>query len=316
MEEVFQYIDTNASGFIHGLLEPSVNIASVSAWPTHRNECFRMADWLKNQIEQIWPENSLISLVPMVERETLPDGTMIDQPPIILAELFAGDKNSKKTLLIYGHFDVQPAEMADGWETDPWKFTIVGDQMRGRGTTDDKGPVIGWLCMLKTYKALGRELPINIKLIFEGMEETPATAFDATAERIKSTTDFFDNVDYCVVSDNYWLSTTKPCVTHGLRGGVATCLTIEGPIMDLHSGSFGGQVYQPLDALIHILNNLKDSNEKILIPGIYDKVQPVSEEERERYQPLHFSPEAKKNEIQVSNIRDENDKIKCLMNVW
>lgn len=143
------------------------------------------------------------------------EGSKIDLPPIILATY--GNDPKKKTVLVYGHYDVQPALLEDGWATDPWVLTEdANGRMYGRGSTDDKGPVISWLWVIETHQKLGIEMPVNLKMCFEGMEESGSEGLDQII--FDEADKYFKTVDCCCISDNYWLGTTKPCLTYGLRG--------------------------------------------------------------------------------------------------
>ena len=108
--------------------------------------------------------------------QTLPDGTVLPLPPVLMGEL--GSDATKKTLLVYGHLDVQPAAVEDGWNTDPWVLTEKNGKLYGRGSTDDKGPVLGWIHALQCYKQCGIDLPVNFKFCFEGMEESGSEGLD------------------------------------------------------------------------------------------------------------------------------------------
>merc|ERR1719365_123338 len=142
--------------------------------------------------------------------QTLPDGQVLKLPPVLMGEL--GQDPAKKTLLVYGHLDVQPAnEKVDGWDTDPWGLTEKDGKLYGRGSTDDKGPVLGWIHALQAYCEIGQEVPENTK--------------------------FMQEVDYVCISDNYWLGKNKPCLTYGLRGVCYFFIEIECATKDLHSGS-------------------------------------------------------------------------------
>eukprot|EP01055_Gregarina_sp_Pseudo9_P001846 Gregarina_sp_Pseudo_9__1845@NODE_225_length_3521_cov_97_495405_g209_i0_p1_GENE_NODE_225_length_3521_cov_97_495405_g209_i0NODE_225_length_3521_cov_97_495405_g209_i0_p1_ORF_typecomplete_len481_score93_92Peptidase_M20/PF01546_28/5_3e47M20_dimer/PF07687_14/4_7e03M20_dimer/PF07687_14/1_3e19Peptidase_M28/PF04389_17/9_9e05_NODE_225_length_3521_cov_97_495405_g209_i019863428 len=313
VDKVFGVIDSHIDDYVQ-LLSEAVSIKSVSAMAPHRNTVCKMAEWIKAKIESDWKE-AKVDLHEIEGMQTL-DGQKVGYPPIITAHL-QPHNDKLKTLLVYAHYDVQPAELSDGWDSDPWTLTKEADgQLRGRGSTDDKGPLVGWLCMLKSYQAAGIELPVNIRFVFEGMEESGSEGFDETIQRLTKTTDFFKDIDFVCISDNYWLSTKKPCLTYGLRG-LCTCeVAVSGPAMDLHSGSFGGQVFEPMDDLLYLLGSLKDKDNKILIPGIMNNVMEITEEEKKRYEPIYFDMNAKKKEIGMTRLRDDNDQTKCLMNVW
>ncbi|PYD83801.1 peptidase M20, partial [Pseudomonas syringae pv. pisi] len=124
----------------------------------------------------------------------------------------------KKTVLVYGHYDVQPAGLEDGWSSEPFelKHDEQADILYGRGSTDDKGPVMGWLNVVEAHNALGWELPVNLVVCFEGMEESGSLGLDELVA--KEAKQYFKGVDAVCISDNYWLGTLKPVLTYGLRG--------------------------------------------------------------------------------------------------
>lgn len=159
----------------------------------------------------------------------------------------------------------------DGWTHEP--FQLVEDaqnRLNGRGSTDDKGPILGWLNVIEAHQRLGLELPVNLKMCFEGMEESGSEGLDDLIR--EEATGYFANVDAVCISDNYWLGTKKPCLTYGLRGINYFHLEIKGPGRDLHSGLFGGAVHEPMTDLIQLFSKLVNPDGKILIPGIYDDV--------------------------------------------
>ena len=194
---------------------------------------------------------------------------------------------------------MQPALLSDGyflplrllkfrWATDPW--TLIEDKegrMFGRGSTDDKGPVISWLWVIEVYQKLGLDFPVNLKMCFEGMEESGSEGLDDLiyAEADK----FFKGTDCVCISDNYWLGTDKPCLTYGLRGVSYFHLTVTGPARDLHSGVFGGTIHEPMTDLVHLMSKLVKPNGEILVPGVMDMVAPVTEAELEIYKHISFN---------------------------
>jgi Cys-Gly metallodipeptidase DUG1 len=214
------------------------------------------------------------------------DGKEVDLPPVILANY--GNDPKKKTVTVYGHYDVQPALKSDGWDSDP--FTMVEDKsgrMFGRGTTDDKGPVISWIWVIEIHQKLGIDLPVNLKMCFEGMEESGSEGLEQVL--IDEADKFFKGTDCVCISDNYWLGTQNPCLTYGLRGINYFHVAIEGPGRDLHSGQFGGAVHEPMTDLVHIFSKLITPDGKILVKGLMDSVAPLTEDEHEIYNNLKFS---------------------------
>lgn len=139
--------------------------------------------------------------------------------------------------------DVQPALVQDGWDTDPFVLTEKDGKLYGRGSTDDKGPVMCWIHAIEGFKALDIPLPVNLKFVFEGMEESGSEGLDDLLMARKN--DFLSGVDYVCISDNYWLGTEKPCITYGLRGLCYFGVEVQCAAKDLHSGVYGGAVYVP-----------------------------------------------------------------------
>lgn len=136
--------------------------------------------------------------------------------------------------------DVQPALIEDGWDTEPFELTEKDGKLYGRGSTDDKGPVLCWIHAIEGFQKLGIEIPVNIKFIFEGMEESGSEGLDELLFARKDS--FLADVDYVCISDNYWLGKEKPCITYGLRGVCYFFVEIQCAAKDLHSGVFGGNV--------------------------------------------------------------------------
>lgn len=234
MVDVFySHIDQNKARYIKNLKE-AVAIPSVSALADKRKDVRRMVEWTAEQLKKLDVEVTLHEL----GKQELPTGEKIELPPALFGIL--GKDKAKKTVLIYGHLDVQPANITDGWDSEPFVLTERNGKLYGRGSTDDKGPVLCWLNALEAYKQIGEKLPVNIKFVFEGMEESGSLGLDELlyAEKNK----FLAGVDYVCISDNYWLGTTKPCITYGLRGVCYFGVEVECAAKDLHSGVYGGTV--------------------------------------------------------------------------
>lgn len=253
----------------------------MSADAEHRPEVVKMAHWTVDQLKALGAHD--IELRELGVQEGTED---LQLPPVVLAKY--GNDANKKNILIYGHLDVQPALKEDGWNTDPFVLTVdeEKDVMYGRGSTDDKGPVIGWLNAIEAYKKAGIDFPVNLVMCFEGMEESGSLGLEQLvfAEGDK----YFKGVDAVCISDNYWLGTTHPVLTYGLRGCNYYSITITGPGADLHSGVFGGIVNEPMIDLSKVLATLVDGKGKIQIEGVDKMVAPVTEEERSRYDDIHY----------------------------
>jgi Cys-Gly metallodipeptidase DUG1 len=235
--------------------------------------------------------NELAALGATVESRPLgkqPGKEHLELPPVIVARY--GSDPSKRTILVYGHYDVQPALKDDGWATDPFTLTIDDKgRMYGRGSTDDKGPVLGWLNVIQAHKEAGVDFPVNLLMCFEGMEEYGSEGLDDFIAAEAKKGGFFESADAVCISDNYWLGTEKPCLTYGLRGCNYYSLTVSGPGQDLHSGVFGGSAQEPMTDLVRVLASLVDTNGVIQIPGIAEMVAPLTEEEKGLYEDISYT---------------------------
>ncbi|VDK56378.1 unnamed protein product [Anisakis simplex] len=212
-----------------------------------------------------------------------------------------GKDPAKKTVLIYGHLDVQPADIHDGWNSEPFQLVERDGKLFGRGSTDDKGPVVGWINVLEAFRANKIEIPVNIKFCLEGMEESGSLGLEESlkANREKMLSD----VSFTCISDNYWLGTKKPCITYGLRGNSYYCIEIIGSKQDLHSGVFGGALYEPMSDLVWMMSQLIDLNGKILIDGVYDMVPAVTDAERALYENIDFD-EASSYQLNITHNKE------------
>ncbi|KAI8624480.1 cytosolic non-specific dipeptidase [Xylariaceae sp. FL1651] len=281
LDGYFAEVDKLSDHFIDRLSK-AVAIPSVSADAARRPDVVRMGEFLAAELKKL---GASVEMRPLGKQ---PDKPELDLPPAILAR-YGSDKN-KRTILVYGHYDVQPAEKSDGWATDPFTLTVGKDgRMFGRGSTDDKGPVLGWLNAIEAHQKAGVDFPVNLLMCFEGMEEYGSEGLDELIE--KEGKGYFADADAVCISDNYWLGTEKPCLTYGLRGCNYYSVEISGPGADLHSGVFGGTAQEPMTDLVRVLGSLVDTNGKIQIPGIYEQVAPVTSEEDGLYDGIAFTME-------------------------
>lgn len=283
-------------------------IPSVSADPELRPKVIEMASWVKKELTSVGAtvEFRDIGIQKLGDKE-------IQLPPIVLARV--GEDPAKKTILIYAHMDVQPALMEDGWNHPPFELTkdSGSDAMFGRGSTDDKGPLCGWINLLEAFNESKEELPVNLVFCIEGMEEYGSEGLDDLIVREKDK--WFSNVDAVCISDNYWLAVNSPCLTYGLRGVSYYNVIVEGPGQDLHSGIFGGAVHEPMTDLIKIMSSLVDSDGKIMIKGIMDQVAPLTQEEEDLYKKINFTMDDIYGSI-GSKTTIYNDTIRTLMARW
>lgn len=205
LDGYFKQVDDLSDHFIERLRK-AVAIPSVSSEEERRPDVVRMGEFLADE---------LAALGAHVEKRPLgkqPGMEHLDLPPVVIARY--GNDKKKRTILVYGHYDVQPAGKEDGWATEPFELTVDDKgRMYGRGSTDDKGPVLGWLNAIEAHQKAGVDFPVNLLMCFEGMEEYGSEGLD---DFIKEEADkFFADTDAVCISDNYWLGTEKPCLTYG-----------------------------------------------------------------------------------------------------
>lgn len=281
LDSFFSQVDNLSSHFIERLRQ-AVAIPSVSSEAARRPDVVRMGHFLEDQLKAL---GAHVELRPLGKQ---PDNPDLDLPPVVLAR-YGSDKN-KRTILVYGHYDVQPAEKTDGWATEPFELTVDSkERMFGRGSTDDKGPVLGWLNAIEAHQKAGVDFPVNLLMCFEGMEEYGSEGLDELIEA--EAKGFFADAEAVCISDNYWLGTKKPCLTYGLRGCNYYAVEVSGPGQDLHSGVFGGTAQEPMTDLVRVLGSLVDTNGKILIPGVNEQVAPVTKDEETLYDGISFTME-------------------------
>ncbi|KAK8207656.1 Cys-Gly metallodipeptidase [Zalaria obscura] len=279
LDSYFKTVDSLADSFIDRLRK-AVAIPSVSADEERRPDVVKMGHFLKDELTALGAHVEARPLGPQPHKEHL------ELPPVIVARY--GEDPKKRTILVYGHYDVQPALKEDGWATEPFELTIDDKgRMYGRGSTDDKGPVLGWINAIEAHQKAGVDFPVNLLMCFEGMEEYGSEGLDdfINAEAKK----FFKDADAVCISDNYWLGTEKPCLTYGLRGCNYYSIEISGPGQDLHSGVFGGTAQEPMTDLVRVMGSLVDTNGKILISGLDDLVAPMTDEEKSLYGDIAFT---------------------------
>ncbi|KAK7461443.1 hypothetical protein VKT23_008621 [Stygiomarasmius scandens] len=304
---IYNYIDSHQKEYVDRLTQ-AVKIPSVSADTTSagRQHVIDMSNFMLQQLKALNVDARQVELGPQ-------SGTNVNLPPLVIGTL--GTDPKKKTVLIYGHFDVQPAQKSDGWNTDPFTLTEVpdgkgGTKMVGRGSTDDKGPILGWVNCIEAYQQSGVEIPVNIKFLFEGMEEQSS---DGLNDYIKQEANgYFKGVNYVTICDNYWLNNKTPVLTYGLRGIAMYRIDVNGAPMNLHSGIYGGMIFEPMSDLIAVLASLVNNQAQILIPSVNNLVPPPTAQEIELYQAIDYSVQDL-NEATQADVGLSSDKVTLLM---
>jgi len=244
-------------------LKDYIRIASISTDPLSKDDVYRAAQWTEQQLLNLGLQN--VKIYPT------------DRHPIVYGEnLEAG--TGKPTLLIYGHYDVQPPEPLELWESSAFEPTVRGENLFGRGTSDMKGQVI---VTLKAVEALMRTggLPINVKFLLEGEEEIGSPNLPKFIVEHKDLL----KCDFALNPDTGMIGADIPTITYGLRGLAYFELRIWGPDHDLHSGIYGGVIHNPAIALCELIAGMHDKDGRIALPGFYDKVRTLDEEERKQF---------------------------------
>ncbi|XP_037639534.1 cytosolic non-specific dipeptidase isoform X2 [Sebastes umbrosus] len=303
--ELAQYIDIHQEEYVE-VLRDWVAIESDSSNVLRRPDLHRMMEIVAQKLRLMGGTVELVD----IGMQELPDGQTLALPKVVTAQF--GSDPTKSTVCVYGHVDVQPAKLEDGWATDPYNLTDINGNLYGRGASDNKAPVLAWIHAVGAYQALNMELPVNVKFVIEGMEETGSNGLDAMI--LAQRDSFFSDVDYIIISDCGWLS-RRPALTYGTRGNCYFFAEVEGPKQDLHSGGYGGTVIEPMTDLIGILDTLISPSGKILIPGIREAVAPLSDEEWKMYQDIEFDIENYKNKTGVDQLMYSN-KVDLLAHMW
>jgi acetylornithine deacetylase/succinyl-diaminopimelate desuccinylase-like protein len=246
-------------------LKEFVRFPSVSNQPQHARDLRRCASWLAGHLRRIGLQN--VRIIPTRGY------------PIVYASW--QHARGRPTLLIYGHYDVQPPEPLSEWRTPPFEPVVRENNLYGRGACDDKGQLFTHIKALESYLKTDRTLPVNVKYIFEGEEELGGSP---GLERFVNRNQRALRADAAVMSDTRMLGPGRPAVGYSQRGNLRFELEVRGPKEDLHSGNFGGVVHNPLQALCEIVASLHHAEGRVAISGFYDKVREWSTTEREYMQ--------------------------------
>jgi acetylornithine deacetylase/succinyl-diaminopimelate desuccinylase-like protein len=268
MEKILSYIESNHERYLTELKE-LLAIPSVSSQTERQPEMRRTAEWLKNHMMNIGLQNIQIL-------ETAGH-------PVVYADWLGAP--GKPTILVYGHYDVQPEDPVDLWKTPPFEATIRGENLYARGASDDKGQIFIHLKAIESFLKNGGVLPVNIKIIFEGEEEIGSENLAQFIREHKALL----KADVIVISDTGMFAKGVPSVTYALRGLAYMEVEVTGPNGDLHSGSFGGSVHNPIQALTEMIASLHDKNGRITVKGLYDDVRPLTKAERVAFKKLPWS---------------------------
>ena len=283
IDRVDDYLDSHRGDF-EEQLKALLRIPSVSAQPAHDADTRRAAEFLFEDLRSMGLDAELIPT---------------KGHPIVYAESLRAP--GKPTLLIYGHYDVQPPEPLEPWTSPPFEPTVRDGNLYARGATDDKGQMFTHLKAAEAWLETAGSLPLNVKFLIEGEEEVGGANLEefVGSHREKLA------CDYAVISDTSQFGPGMPAITYGLKGIAYYEIIVRGARTDLHSGTFGGAVANPCNALATILASLKGPDGRIRIPHFYDDVRPLEDWERAEFAKLPFSEDEFRGALGVASLDGE-----------
>lgn len=268
MQSVLDYLKGNQKRFVDELCE-YVRFPSVSAQPAHAKDLRNCAEWLVRHCQRIGLEARLCPT---------------RGNPVVLASTRRGKASGRRHFLVYGHYDVQPPEPFELWKIPPFEPTRRGGSLFGRGASDNKGQNLAHLKAVEAYLKTGTELPCDLTFVLEGEEEVGSVSLADFLREHRARL----RCDAVVISDTGIPARNLPALTYALRGIAALEIIVHGPSRDLHSGIFGGSVDNPAMALSRLLARVRDDAGRIVIPGFYDDVAPLTSFERKQMARIPF----------------------------
>jgi acetylornithine deacetylase/succinyl-diaminopimelate desuccinylase-like protein len=294
MLPIIDYIHTNRDRYVSEL-KHYLAIPSISALPMHDDDVRRCAQWTADEMKRVGLENVRLAPTP--------------GHPIVYGEWLRAP--GAPTILFYGHYDVQPVDPVNQWETPPFEPTVRDGEIYARGAADDKGQVFMHLKAIEAHLKQAGSLPVNIKLIVEGEEEVGSVNLDNFIRENKAQL----AADVVVISDSAMFDRGVPSICYSLRGLVYFQIDVRGTNSDLHSGVFGGAVANPAMVLAQILAQMKDRGGRIKVPGFYDQVRELSESERNEWKKLPFNEKKYRKDLGAPKLFGESG-FTTLERVW
>jgi len=285
MDNVIDFINVNRDRYLDEL-KALLAIPSISALPQHAGDVRRCADWCADELRRIGLQNV----------------KLIDTPgnPVVYGDWLGAP--GAPTILFYGHYDVQPVDPLELWESPPFEATIRDGEIYARGSADDKGQVFMHFKAVEAHLKQNGRLPVNMKFVLEGEEEVGSVNLDDFIRGHKADL----AADVVVISDSPMFARGVPSICYGLRGLVYFQIDLRGSNTDLHSGSFGGAVANPAFVLSQLIAQMKDRGGRVRIPGFYDDVVPLQEEERKAWASLPFNEKKFKKDFGVPKLFGES----------
>jgi acetylornithine deacetylase/succinyl-diaminopimelate desuccinylase-like protein len=294
MNNIIDHINTHRDNYVDQLKE-YLAIPSISALPQHSADVRRCAEWTAEEMRRIG----------------LQSVRLIETPghPVVYGDWLGAE--GAPTILFYGHYDVQPVDPVDQWESPPFEATVRDGEIYARGAADDKGQIFMHFKAIEAHLKQNGRLPVNMRIILEGEEEVGSENLDDFIKANKDTL----GADVVVISDSPMFDRGIPSICYGLRGLVYAQIDVRGTKTDLHSGSFGGAVANPAMVLAQMLAQMKDRGGRIKVPGFYDDVKELRDEERAEFKKLPFNETRYRKELGAPKLFGESG-YSTLERVW
>jgi acetylornithine deacetylase/succinyl-diaminopimelate desuccinylase-like protein len=285
LDKVIDFINVNRERYVEDL-KALLAIPSISALPEHAADVRRCAEWCAEELKRIGVQNV----------------RLIDTPgnPVVYGDWLGAA--GAPTILFYGHYDVQPVDPLNLWESPPFEATVRDGEIYARGAADDKGQIFMHFKAIEAHLKQNGALPVNMKIVLEGEEEVGSVNLDNFIAAHKDEL----AADVVVISDSAMFARGVPSICYGLRGLVYFQIDVRGSSTDLHSGSFGGAVANPAFVLAQMIAQMKDRSGRVKVPGFYDEVRPLQDEERKAWAALPFNERKYKKDFGIPKLAGES----------
>jgi acetylornithine deacetylase/succinyl-diaminopimelate desuccinylase-like protein len=294
MLNVIDFIHSHRDRYV-AELKDFLAIPSISALPDRAADVARCADWTADEMRRVGLESVEVIATP--------------GHPVVYGEWCHA--TGAPTILFYGHYDVQPVDPVDLWESPPFEATVREGELYARGAADDKGQVFMHFKAIEAHLKTSGRLPVNIRVVIEGEEEVGSVNLDRFVRDHRSRL----AADVIVISDSAMFDRGVPSICYALRGLVYYQIDLRGTTSDLHSGIFGGAVANPAMVLAQVLAQMKDRGGRVRIPGFYDRVRPLSDEERTAWAALPFNEKKYRKDLGAPRLAGESG-YSVLERVW
>ena len=284
MNAIIDFINTNRDRYVDEL-KTYLAIPSISALPEHAADVRRCSEWTAEELRRVGLQNV----------------RLIETPgyPVVYGDWLGAP--GAPTILFYGHYDVQPVDPLDEWESPPFEATVREGEIYARGAADDKGQIFMHFKAIEAYLRQNDRLPVNLKVVLEGEEEVGSEHLDGFIRDHKPELD----ADVVVISDSPMFDRGVPSICYGLRGLTYFQVDLRGTTTDLHSGSFGGAVANPAFVLAQLLSQMKDRSGRVKISGFYDDVRALTDVERAEFAKLPFNERRYRNALGAPKLAGE-----------